>query len=310
MKKIFLTFTLAILLFNLPALAEDATKTDFSHIGFHKNLEIPTETQIKQVFEQYQKYSNDKALEKLLNLHDDSYISSDGYTKNNLKDIAVESWKEYPDIKYSIKVLNVNVDIDNATVITQEKLSGTTNIPVEFVKGNGYILSEATAVYYLKRYSNEWKITSDFILNEKTSMRYGLAKYIPMSIDAPSIVGANEDYTAILKASLPDKYLALVSITNEPITFPGKKAQEVFRALKDKGIQERILHSGNGDKNENAVASVGIARPTIKNDNISVNLLGIAFLTSRVNVVKHKSGNFEFNATKSVEAQIDKKTSK
>ena len=38
--------------------ANENKNTDFSHIGFHKNLEIPSELQIKQVFEQYQKYSN------------------------------------------------------------------------------------------------------------------------------------------------------------------------------------------------------------------------------------------------------------
>lgn len=310
MKKIFLTIMLVILFCNLPVFANENKNTDFSHIGFHKNLEIPSDLQIKQVFEQYQKYSNNKELEKFLNLHDDNYISSDGYNKNNLKDIALASWKEYPDIKYNIKVLSINVDIDNATVITQEKLSGTTTTPIESIRGNGYILSEATAVYYLKRCSNEWKITSDFVINEKTSMRYGLAKYIPMSIDAPSVIGANEDYTAILKASLPEKYIALISITNEPIIFPTVKPQEVFRALKNKGVQERILHSGNGDKNENAVASVGIARPTLKNDNINVNLLGIAFLTSRVNVINHKSGNFEFNTTNPQEVDIAEKISK
>ena len=310
MKKIFLIFTLAALLCQLHVFANDNNGKNFSHIGFHKNLEIPSELQIKQVFEDYQKYSNNKELEKFLNLHDDNYISSDGYNKNNLKDIALESWKEYPDLKYNIKVLNVDVDIDNATVITQEKLSGTTTTPIESISGNGYILSEATAVYYLKRCSNAWKITSDFVINEKTSMRYGLAKYIPMTIDAPSIIGTNEDYTAILKASLPEKYIALISITNEPITYPTVKPQEVFRALKNKGVQERILHSGNGEKNENAVASVGIAKPTLKNDNINVDLLGIAFLTSRVNVVNHKSGNFKFNTTKPQEVDIVEEISK
>lgn len=295
MIRSILTTILFITMIAQPAIAADKQelndKSNINSIGFHKKTDLPPELQIKQIFEQYQKYSNNKQLEDFLSLHDDNYRSSDGYNKARLRELAIESWNEYPEIKYNLKVLNINVDVDNATVITQEKLIGTTNSPIELVKGNGLINSESTAIYYLKRCSNSWKIYSDFVISEKTSLRYGLAKYIPMSVDAPAIVAPDEDYTAILKINTPRQYVALISINNEPITYPIQKSEEVFRAMKSTGIQERILHSNDGGKNENAVASVGIAKPNIKNDNLSVDLLGIAFLSSRVNVVKHKSDN-------------------
>ena len=196
--------------------------------------------------------------------------------------------------------------MDNATVITKERLSGTTNTTVEFVKGNGYIDSESTAIYYLKRFSNEWKITSDFVISEKTSMRYGVAKYIPMNLDAPALVSPNEEYTAILKLNVPRSYLALISIANEPITYPLQKSTEVFRSLKASGIQERILRSNNNQKNENAVASIGIAKPDIKENDINVNIIGIAFLSSRVNVLNHKTEKFiPLTAEKNVDAKVN-----
>ena len=189
-----------------------------------------------------------------MNLHDESYVSTDGYNKDRLKELALEAWKEFPDVKYTIKVISVNVDIDNATVITTERMSGLTNASVEYIKGHGYIDSESTAVYYLKKYSNDWRITSDFIINEKSSMRYGVAKYIPMKLDAPSIVAPNEEYTAILKINVPKHYVALVSINNEPITYPTERSTEVFRSIKADGIRERILTSNDGKKNENVDA--------------------------------------------------------
>ena len=283
---------------------------ELAGIGFHKKNDIDPTIQIKNIFSDYQKYTNNKNLEGFLSLHDATYKSSDGYDKERLKELAQESWKEFPDVRYTIKVLSIDVDVDNATVITKERLSGTTQTAVEFVKGSGYIDSESTAIYYLKRFSNEWRITSDFVVNEKTAMRYGIAKYIPMKLDAPSIVSPKEEYTAVLKLNVPRSYVALISINNEPITFPFEKSTEVFRSLKPCGIQERILTSNDGSKNENAVASVGIAKPIIKDDNINVNILGIAFLSSRVNVVKHKMDNVAPLTQKNVNAAIKDSESK
>ena len=77
-------------------------------------------------------------------------------------------------------------------------------------------------------------------------------------------------------------------MNNESITFPQLKSTEVFRGVKADGVRERILISNNDNKNENAVASIGIAKPSIKKDNINISLLGMAFLSSRVNVISHK----------------------
>ena len=54
--------------------------------------------------------------------------------------------------------------------------------------------------------------------------------------------------------------------------------------MKTSGIQERILKTGKTGKNENAVASVGIAKADIKEKDISIKIVGIAFLTSRINI--------------------------
>jgi len=292
MKKLFLTLLFMFCFFILPATATEKVSLNdnikLHGIGFHKKIELTPELQIKQLFKDYQKYTNDKSIDKLLMLHDDEYISADGYNKNNLITLANEAWREFPDLQYNIKVLNVNVDLDNATVITQEKITGTTKTPVEFIKGDGFIVSESTAIYYLKRCSNSWKIVTDFVLSEKSSLRYGVAKYIPMTLDAPSLVSPNEEYTAILKVNQPRQYVSLISIGNEPIVYPAVKCEDVFRPLKTSGIQERVLRSNNGDKNENAVASVGVAKADIENDNVNISFLGMAFLSSRVNVLSHK----------------------
>lgn len=300
MKKIILSL-LFLITFNQSAFSVDDCcsfeKSKLTGIGFHKRSELSNEIQIKQLFDKYQKFVNSKSLDEFLNIHHEEYKSADGYDKSALKKLAIEAWNEYPDIKHNIRVISIDVDVDYATVIAQEKLIGVTKNQIALVKGDGLINSESTSIYYLKKCSNEWKITSDNIIKEKTALRYGLAKYIPMSIDAPGMINPNQEYTAVLKINTPKQYVTLVSINNELITYPTTKSDEVFRALKSTGLQERILTSNDGKKNENAVASVGIAKANVDESNISVDLLGIAFLSSRVNVITHKDNNINNEGT-------------
>ena len=222
---------------------------------------------------------------------------------DKLKQLAEAVVKAYPDMKYDINIVSVDVDVDNATVITREKLYASMDSNIQYIKGKGLIDAESTNIYYLKRFSNDWRITSDFIINEKTAIRYGIAKFVPMLIDAPSIVAPGQEYSAILKINLPTKYKALIAIDNEPISYPGEKIPETFRGLKPSGIQERILYSNKDNKNENATASIGIVKADINNNNISVNIVGLAFLSSRVNVLEPKADSFIINNTQQNQTQ-------
>ncbi len=315
MKKIFIIFALLITTI-IPASAVTDTKAekdtelkkqpvniDMSKIGFHKRLDVDPQLQMKQMFKNYQKYLNSKDVDKFLSVYDETYKSSDGYGKDKLKQLAEAVVKAYPDMKYDINIVSVDVDVDNATVITREKLYASMDSNIQYIKGKGLIDAESTNIYYLKRFSNDWRITSDFIINEKTAIRYGIAKFVPMLIDAPSIVAPGQQYSAILKINLPTKYKALIAIDNEPISYPGEKIPETFRGLKPSGIQERILYSNKDNKNENATASIGIVKADINNNNISVNIVGLAFLSSRVNVLEPKADSFIINNTQQNQTQ-------
>ena len=315
MKKIFIIFALLITTI-IPASAVTDTKAekdtelkkqpvniDMSKIGFHKRLDVDPQLQMKQMFKNYQKYLNSKDVDKFLSVYDETYKSSDGYGKDKLKQLAEAVVKAYPDMKYDINIVSVDVDVDNATVITREKLYASMDSNIQYIKGKGLIDAESTNIYYLKRFSNDWRITSDFIINEKTAIRYGIAKFVPMLIDAPSNVAPGQEYSAILKINLPTKYKALIAIDNEPISYPGEKIPETFRGLKPSGIQERILYSNKDNKNENATASIGIVKADINNNNISVNIVGLAFLSSRVNVSEPKADSFIINNTQQNQTQ-------
>lgn len=249
-----------------------------------ENANYSTTNELKEFFENYGKLNNSKNLDKLMDMYDDSYLSADKFDKAKLKELASYSWKAYPNAKYDMKVLSLNSDYQNATVLVKETIEGESNSKVDYLNGNGYIESNALTVYYLKKFYTGWKIVSDYIIDEKTALKYGVAKEITMKIDAPPLANAAQEYSSIVRIDVPKEYIALVSINNEEITFPAQKAEEVFRTVKSDGIQERILKANSNKNNENAVASIGIAKTNITNKNVEVNIVGIAFLTSRVNL--------------------------
>lgn len=273
------------MLFVTPAYAEG--------FSFNKELkgsaavELPpfsTENEIKRFFNEYKEYSNTQNIDKLMNLYDDNYLSADKFNKRKLQELALQSWSAYPKAKYDFKILSLTSGYENATVVAYETISGETTSTVEYIKGYGYIESKAATIYYLKKYYGGWKIISDYIIDEKTSLKYGVAKDLDMKIDAPPLIKTGQEYSAVLQMNVPKEYIALVSLNNEPITFPTEKATEVFRTMKNTGIQERILRANKDGKNENAVASVGIAKADIKEKDIKINIVGIAFMTSRINI--------------------------
>ena len=103
----------------------------------------------------------------------------------------------------------------------------------------------------------------------------------------------------------------MIAIDNEPISYPTEKIPNTFRGLKPSGIQERILYSNKENKNENATASIGIVKADIKDDNINVNIVGLAFLTSRVNVIPAKVNSFKsVSGNKTIENNSIKNESK
>lgn len=278
-------FTITLLALIMPVFSPNpAFAAKLKGVITAENANYSTTNELKEFFENYGKLNNSKNLDKLMEMYDDSYLSADKFDKAKLKELASDSWKAYPNAKYDMKVLSLNSDYQNATVLVKETIEGESSSKVDYLSGNGYIESNALTVYYLKKFYTGWKIVSDYIIDEKTALKYGVAKEITMKIDAPQLANAAQEYSSIVRIDVPKEYIALVSINNEEITFPAQKAEEVFRTVKSDGIQERILKANSNKNNENAVASIGIAKTNITNKNVEVNIVGIAFLTSRVNL--------------------------
>ncbi len=287
--SVILVFT-ALLGFSGSVFAQDV---NLKNIGFTDMSLESKNNDLRVFFRNFNKYSVQHKLDKLMNMYADGYVNSDGITKKKLSEIAKEAWMAYPDVKYTQKIQFISAEHDNATVITRESIKGDTTMSVDYIPGNAYVDSDAVIVYYLKKVAGEWKIYADSIIHETTSLKYGVAKDIKMAIDAPAKAYAGKEYTASLRVDVPKEYLAMISINNETIKYPMDKPEDAFRSIKADTVQERILRANDENKNENAIASVGIAEAKINENDVNIKIKGIALLTTRVNIAKQFSESSE-----------------
>ncbi len=296
MKKIILALTLAILVSSqaFAAQTQEDINEKIASIGFGKMFSQDPKEQIAKLFESYQKASNRHNIDKIKSFYSTKYVNSDGFNYDIYFKLIKQTWEMYPDMTYTTVVKSIEANSDYAAVQTYETALGTAKIPSEYLDDKGSIESCSQVIYYLEKEGNSWKIVSDSPISEKTFLKYGSAKNIPFDISAPRVAGAGAEYTVTLESSAPKDSIILGSITNEKITYPTEKPKEVFRKLKEDGILERVVTANKDGFNENAVVSVGITKAEITEEQeMKLNVSGVAFLMSRVQVISKKKFDAE-----------------
>ena len=147
---------------------------------------------------------------------------------------------------------------------------------------------EGKSVYnlYLKKENNEWKIVCDDILMEETSLKYGLANKLNMELITPIRVQSGSEYDLSLKIDKPKDIMALASISREEIVYPPEDYQEKFRKIPEAGELERVVKANNKNLDEYAVASIGLTKVSINEEQTKakIEVLGMAYLMKRVNM--------------------------
>lgn len=290
MKKALLLM-LAILLFCPKSIAGEEnisllTKKGFFDKPVANSVSLNACDDIRKTIYSHLKYANTYNYEGLKSLYADTYSSSDGINKEIYFDLVKKTWESYPDIKYKININNIEVNGTKAIAQVRESAVGTTNSKSGVVDQKGLLESISNSVYYFEKINNEWLINSDYVISEKTFLRYGSAKEISIELDAPNQIPAGTPYTATLKMEYPKDTLIIASIGQESITYPQTTADEVFRKLPEDGLLERMFKSNQKNINEYAVASFGVTKAEIKKGaEIKIYVTGLGFVMSRVNVI-------------------------
>ena len=242
---------------------------------------------IKAVINQQTVYTNKYDLDGLSSLYAKDFTNSDGFNKEVYFKLIKETWETYPDIIYKTHINNIEFSDNYATVVVDETAIATSKETVGELSVIGELYSTSKCVYFLEKQGTKWVISSEKILDETSTLKYGNARYSKIELSAPKQIGANQDNTATLKVTSPKDSAVIASISKENIVYPQTKAEDAFRRLTGDNILERVFHSNSENVNEYTVASVGITRaePTYTPDEVRVYMGGLAFIMTRVNVV-------------------------
>lgn len=328
MKKLILTLTALLIL--APARSEVASGKSETHLpppaSFSEHVKddnialltkkgfFETDVQaayanpyieVKKALCQHLRYANSYNLDGLKSLYADNYVNTDGLNKDIYIDLIKKTWESYPDIKYSIEIKNIDANEEQAVAQVVENAIASTSAKSGIIHERGILQSTSSSVYYMEKINNKWLITSDKILSEKTSLKYGVANDAKIDLIAPNQIPANTQYTAALDIQAPKDSLIIASIGKEEITYPQVLAEEIFRKLPEDGSLERVFKSNNKNINEYAVASFGITKARIINQSeLKIFVTGLGFVMSRVNVIP--KNEYVTIAKDTTEAQNDK----
>lgn len=231
-------------------------------------------------------------LDGVMSNYADDYVNNDGLDKKAVSELTKDFWKTYPDAKSSSKTKQIRIDGPFATIESRDIATGTTAKEMPGINTKGDLNSISEGQLYVKKTGNVWKIIGDRIDYEKVRVAFGLARQLQTSFSAPEQVKSGKQYSAKLELSLPSGLSAVGSITNQVLEYPQPPPTEVWRPL-ETTVLERVISANASNRNELLMATIGITNQQ-KNA-----LMGIEFLTRRLNVVPTSEEGIDKTADKS-----------
>jgi hypothetical protein len=264
----------------LPAVAIEApvtAATDFTADTESKEHEKERK-EIELLLQSIETQWNAHNLDAVMNYYADDYVNNDGLDKKSVSALTQDFWKTYPDAKSTSITKQIRVEGPFATVESRDMASGTTAKEMPGIGTKGDLQSLSEGQLYMKRLGNNWRIIGDRIDYEKVRVAFGLAKQLNTSFSAPEQVKAGRQYSAKLELTLPPGLTAVGSITSQPLQYPQPQPTDAWRPLEGASL-ERVMPANTKSRNELLMATIGVTN-SARNS-----LMGIAFLTRRLNVV-------------------------
>ena len=282
MKKIFLIILIACTF--LPVFSFDLQSTAFSINAENKDVNNITEVQkVNELLDALENDWNSHNIDRLLKYYSDDFVNGDGLDINSIKNLTVELWEAYPDIKTKSQERTVRVFGEYATVESTDIFEGNSSMIREEVGANGVLKAVSVGQVFLKKFGSVWKVTSDKTIFERVNIGYALGSELieqnKIRLTAPEQIAGGQQYTARLDFELPTDIKPVAAISKEVLVYPQIAAEDKFRLINEPKL-ERLIPSNRGGKNELVTATIGLTGGALK-----PKLLGLAFLTRRVNVI-------------------------
>ena len=237
---------------------------------------------VKKLLKSQVKYANKNNFNRFISTYDEEYVNGDGFNLDTYSTMVKDLWEIYDNIEYDVAIKNIEINGNNAKVELTETSYADIDINSSY---NGELKSSAESVYYLKKNNGKWKVVSDQVIDETTSMLYGDALGLDIKLSVPLTIEAGKDYIASLEFEPPKETFAIASIASDKVEFPQNPTKEVFRLMPNDNILERIFTSNTENLNEYIVASIGLTKTTITDMSLNLSLTGFGYTIKRVNVI-------------------------
>lgn len=281
MKKIIFLFLVVFLGVNSNVLAFE--------ISFFSKT---PQSEIKTLLKEHSKAMENRDIKQIKTFYDKDYLSADGFDVDDLITMLEKTYDAYGNIKYKTKINNISA-FDNWALVQMSDTSSAKVYPDKDKKNKdkvGKLDGKSSYVVYLNKTNDGWKIVSDEILMEETSLKYGIANKIDMELVTPIFVKNGKEYDLSLKMDKPDDIVALASISREEIVYPPSDYQEKFRRMPDEGDLERLVKANNKNLDEYAIASVGFTKVSVNEEELKarIEVLGMAYIMKRINMERIK----------------------
>lgn len=298
MKTIFLVFILfTFLSFNLSCFSFDSEGPAFSVNVETKDIQSITETQkINELLDNLEKNWNSHDINNVLKYYAETFVNGDGLDIDAIKNLTEELWQAYSDIKTKSQERSVRIYGDYATVESVDIYYGNSSEVRQEVGSKGVLKAVSVGNLFLKKFGPAWKITSDKTIFERVSIGYGVGgEFIEQNkvkLTAPEQVASGQQYTARLDFDLPEDVKPVAAISKEILLYPQQAAEDKFRLINEQNL-EKLVTANKISKNELITATVGLTGGAL-----NPKLLGLVFLTRRVNVVPVSSETSEVSIIK------------
>ncbi|MBI3591662.1 MAG: hypothetical protein HY094_09845 [Candidatus Melainabacteria bacterium] len=283
--SIILTFIFAFIInFCLPCFAFDPQSAYFSINAETKDINTITDVQrINELLDDLENNWNNHNVEKVLKHYADDFVNGDGLNAEAVKNLTLELWDAYPDVKNKSQERTVRVYGEYATVDSVDLYQGTSSMIRQEVGTKGILKAISIGNLFLKKFGPTWKITSDKTLLEKVSITYGLGSELVdqnrIKLTAPEQAISGQQYTAKLEFNLSGDIKPVAAISKEMLIYPQNTAEDKFRLVNESEL-EKLVSANKLSKNELITATIGLTGGALK-----PKLLGLVFLTRRVNVI-------------------------
>lgn len=259
---------------------------------FRKNTDAPTRAkilktqkqEIMSLFNSQVKFADKHDYDNLIKLYSKDFANNDGFNREVYFQLIKDTWETYPDITYKVNVKSIDIKPFYVTIEAIETATATVSASSNIEDGigaYGELYIESRCIYHIQKINGEWKIIAEDVISEKSHLKFGQAKYVPMEFTTPEIAMSGKEYVSSLVVDLPKGMNAIASIGQASIKYPQEKPEDKYRNISERGLLQRLFNANTENLNEYNSATVAVGRV----DSDETEMTGAAFLITRVNVI-------------------------